>query len=313
MIYLYIGLGVIATGVIGFYAVLCYKFLKLTLIPKKESNWDFMLDQIKRKGYKWAYLDMEYETVKIKSQYGYDLYGYLFYAKEPSHKWVIDCHGWTSKGIGQFKYVDIFRELQYNVLIVNHRYSTESGGRCISFSQFEKYDVISWIDYIKAQDNQATFGIFGESMGATTAIYVASLDNRIKFLISYCAYASITKIFSEVLEQRMQGKKKKLMPLLLSALVPYKVIARLLYGVKVSEIDSREAMKKVSVPTLIMHSKADTLINIANAYDLLAINADAELIEFENSPHAVSYSIYPEKFTLGIQQFIKKVEKEKQI
>ncbi len=310
MIYLYISLGIIAFAVVAFYSVLCYKFLKLTLIPKKENNWDFMLDQIERKGYKWSYLDMPHNTVKIKSRYKYDLYGFLFYTKEHSHKWVIACHGWTSKGIGQFKYVDIFRELGYNVLVVNHRYSTESGGRCISFSQFEKYDVISWIDYIKEQDSQATFGIFGESMGATTAIYVTSLDNRIDFLISYCAYASITKIFSEVLEQRMTGKKQKLIPILLSALAPYKIIARLLYGVKVDEIDSRQAMRQVRVPTLLMHSKADMLINIANAYDLLGVNPNADLVEFENSAHAVSYSIYPEKFTLSIQNFIKNIEQK---
>jgi hypothetical protein len=55
------------------------------------------------------------------------------------------------------------------------------------------------------------------------------------------------------------------------------------------------------------------LIGVNNAYDLLAVNPDADYIEFEHSPHAISYTLYPEKFTAGIQEFIKKAEQKMQI
>ena len=295
--------------IIFVYLVLSFRFFRLTLIPKKESNWDFMLDHIKRKDYKWAYLDMEFEKLEIKSRFNYPLYARLYKTEKPSHKWIIDSHGWTSKGIGQIKYVDLFRELGYNVLVVDHRYSTESGGKCISFSYFEKFDVISWIDEIQKRDDKATFGIFGESMGAATAIYVTSLDSRIKFLISYCSYTSVPELFKELLLKKLPEGKKKYTKLLLTVFVPFKILSRFVYKVDIASIDTREAMKKINVPCLVMHSKADKLIDIKYAYDLLAVNPNAEYLEFEESQHSLSYARYPEKFKSGVQNFIRKVEK----
>lgn len=291
------------------YLFLGVKFLKVTVIPKIHDNWNFMLEQIARKDYKWYYLDMPHEKIEIRSKFRYKLFARIFKTEQESHKWIIISHGWTSKGLGQYKYVDLYRELGYNVLVVDHRYSGESGGRCISFSYFEKHDLISWIDEIQKRDPKAEFGIYGESMGAATAIYVASMDKRIEFLISYCAYTSVIRLYKEVLLEKLSDKSEVIKKFVLTAFVPFKVLTYLLYGVKIASIDTCKAIREVKIPTLIMHSKADKLININNAYDLLAVKPDAEYIEFEESAHALSYTKYPEKFKEGIQTFIKNIKK----
>lgn len=268
--------------------------------PKKRTN-DFLIHyETTEKKLDPALLSLPYEKFSIKSSGGYTLFGRLYKPESVSYKLILLLHGHNSSGIGQLKYLRLFLSLGYNVFIPDHRRSGESGGKSITFGAHEKTDVISWIDLLEKRFPECEFAVFGESMGAATAIMVTALDKRIKFLIEYCGYA---------------GFKYLALPKLKSRALYYflkpglSVCGYLIAGMRLKEINVLEAMRSITVPVLIMHSKGDRLVYVSNAYALKKANPNAKTVYFEDAPHARSIVYYKEEYENAIRDFVKSVEK----
>jgi non-heme chloroperoxidase len=54
-----------------------------------------------------------------------------------------------------------------------------------------------------------------------------------------------------------------------------------------SETDTTEDLKKIDVPTLILHGDADKIVPIGNAYRSAKLIANATLKEYPGAPHAI--------------------------
>lgn len=246
-------------------------------------------------------LDIPCEEFFINSRYGYKLQARWYKPEYESNKFVIAIHGRGVSYVTQLKYMKIFLDRGYNVLLPNNRYSGESGGNFYSYGVFEKYDIISLINEIKKKKGNAEILLFGESMGAATAIWTTAVDDRIKALISYCSYASI----DELLKNHIGNDYPKVTKFLLPA---FKFCSFFFFGMRIKSINIAKQMEKIKVPTLIMHSYGDKLIDVRNAQMLIEANQKAEVVFFQNSNHAESYGMYKEKFTNSINHFLEKIK-----
>ena len=279
------------------YFGMTWLIIRKVMHPKKRSD-DFLIDyETREKKFDKSWLDIPYRGMRRRSRYGYSLFARLYMNETPTDKFILLLHGHNNSSIGQLKYLSLFRKLGYNVFIPDHRRSGGSGGRSITFGTREKHDVIDWIDVLQNEFPSATFGLFGESMGAATAIMVAGLDARVKFLIEYCGFASFKDLAAAYI------KSERIYKVLSLGLG----VAARFYGARLKETDALSAMKKLKIPVLIMHSKADTLVGVSNAYALMKAKPDASVKLFENSVHARSLSTYPEEFTATVTEFLQSV------
>lgn len=271
--------------------------IRKVMHPKKRSN-DFLIDyETREKKFDKSWLDIPYREMRRQSRYGYNLFARLYMNETPTDKFILLLHGHNSSSIGQLKYLSLFRKLGYNVFIPDHRRSGDSGGRSITFGTREKHDVIDWIDVLQNEFPSASFGLFGESMGAATAIMVAGLDKRIRFLIEYCGFASFRELAIAYIKSERIYK----------ILSPGLAFAALFYGARIKETDALSAMKTLKIPILIMHSKTDKIVGISNAYALMKAKPDATVRLYENSMHARSLATYPQEFTATVTEFIQSV------
>jgi|AGTN01.1.fsa_nt_gi hypothetical protein len=296
---LVLALSVIAI-VLGMLIILYLTFtaqVVIKLMRTKKSDDEIIDFETRVKVFDAAWLKIPYEERRAQSAFNYGLFGRLYKSDKPSDKFMLVLHGHNSSGLGMLKYLPIFKKLGYNVFVPDHRHSGYSGGPSVTFGHYEKFDVETWIDELHKEFPNAEFSIFGESLGAATAIMVASFDKRIKLLIDYCGYANFEELFRPHLKLRV-----------LYALVApgLKFAAYSLFGVSFKEIDALSAMKKVEAPTLIIHSKNDKIVAFGNALKLSEANPKAETHYFEKSVHAAAMAEYPEEFEKAVAEFVKR-------
>ena len=280
------------------YFVVNFYVLRSLMRPKKREYEELLDYEITEKGFQKRWLDIPYEDMYITSDDGLKLHGKFFKCATDTNKIMLSLHGHNSCHVSQMKYLETFLELGYNVFMPDHRRSGESEGHTITFGAKEKYDTIKWIDYLEDLYPEAEFSVFGESMGAATAIMVTALDSRIKLLIEYCGYANMSEVAKGHVPKEWMIKFGKF---------GYKVVSRLIFGVPLKECDASEAMAKLKdKPVLMIHSKVDEVVVYSNALVLKEANPNAEFHTFEDTKHARSMVVYPEKFKEIITDFIQR-------
>ena len=277
------------------YIGFCSFALKKVLRPTKRTKEASIQKAVEQKSLDESFVNFPYEEVWLDSTFGYRLHGRLYINENKTNKFIMVLHGHASNGIGVLVYAKEFLRLGYNVLVPDHRGSGESGGKGHSMGHYEKFDAMQWVDLIEERYESAEFGVFGESMGGATAIMLTALDDRIKFLIEYCAYAH----FEEVIQSFI--KKRWLFKFFLPGL---RAISSGIYSVNFKETAAVDAMKDITVPVLIIHSKGDTLVTYLNAEKLAKANPNAKVITFDDSPHARTIALYREEFVGAIENFI---------
>ena len=128
-----------------------------------------------------AWVKENRESSNLTADDGTELAAWYFAASESAHDYAVCLHGYTNEPIGM------------NVLAPAARAHERSGGDYIGMGWPERLDVVAWIGRIVAADPEARILVFGESMGAATAMNVAgeSLPANVKCIIEDCGYTSV--------------------------------------------------------------------------------------------------------------------------
>ena len=269
------------------------------LVKPKKRTVDYLVEyEIEEKGLDRAVTGIPFEQLFRTSRFGYELAA-RFYVCEGSSKTVVCLHGHNSCFASQLKYLTLFLSLGYNVFIPDHRRSGLSGGDTVTFGAYEKYDVLDWISELRERRTEDDIALFGESMGAATAIMVAAEIPDAVFLIDYCGYANFEGLLTRYTDS--EGIRKAVMPSI-------RLVSEHCFGFDVKECDALEAIKRVSCPILIMHSKADKTVNYKNALMLKEAAPHAELHTFPDSIHARSITKYPDEYANTVKEFVLKAE-----
>lgn len=118
------------------------------------------------------------ESSSLTADDGTELAAWYFAASESTHDYAVCLHGYTNEPIGMARYVKRFHDRGMNVLAPAARAHERSGGDYIGMGWPERLDVVAWIGRIVAADPKARILVFGESMGAATAMNVAGISAR---------------------------------------------------------------------------------------------------------------------------------------
>jgi uncharacterized protein len=293
----------------GLLIILSYIFIigffftnKMMYIKKKTDE-----EIINRETNLGLYNQKDFDALKkqhfsIPSQFGYEIKGSLI-APYETNRYIIICHGVTVNRLNSVKYMNLFLQKGWNVLIYDHRRHGESGGKTTSYGHYEKFDLQNVVHWLKQEvDKPIVLGIHGESMGAVTMLlYAGMVEDGADFYIADCPF---TELEAQLL-YRLKVEFKLPGFLIMPIAKPF-VQLRDRYSLKgVSPIKS---IANITNPVLFIHSKDDDYIPAEMTKQLYEnMQGPKKLYIAEKGLHAMSYSENQEEYARVVDEFFDEI------
>lgn len=203
-----------------------------------------------------ADLGLAYESVEFPSEDGITLRGWWMPATG-SDKAIVIVHGRNSSRAADdgslTRQARGLVQAGYNVLTFDLRAHGESDGTRYSFGPLETRDVRGAITYARSRGiPSGRVGLLGHSMGAATALLTAPETPDVAATVSDSAYARFTDLLD------VQFPKQAGLP---SFFLPgTELMAKLLYGVDVSQAAPIEVVGQIHRPIFFIHGASDTYV-----------------------------------------------------
>lgn len=246
-----------------------------------------------------------WQSVNIYSSFGYYLKGTYLPSATPSDKTVIIVHGIAANRLMSLYYVDIYLDKGYNVLIYDSRAHGESGGTSATWGFYEKHDLEQWVKWVVKEHPKGIIGVHGISMGATTALLQAELNEsskQVAFYIIDSAYSNLEDLLTKQISNMVNSHNPLWVKILLkySSAVAYSQ-ARFRY----EEVSPIQAVETVTTPILYLHGEADALVPVSMSQQLYtATKGYREIYTFPKIGHAMAIFDSKVEYKNAITKFI---------
>lgn len=241
----------------------------------------------------------KFEEVEIKSYDGLTLKGDLL-KKGECTKTIIFFHGYRSSAKNDFsQMLDFYKKMDYNLLFVNQRSHGKSKGRLITFGIREKYDVASWVEFLKDKLKQNEIVLVGMSMGASTVLMASNIVDKsiVKGIIADCGFDNVYGILQSVVRKLW---------------VPFKFsmwcldfYCRVFLKVEIKNESTENAVSRTEIPILYIHGTSDGFVPCQmteNNYN--STSSDAGVLFIENASHAGAYLTDKRRYENQVKMFL---------
>ena len=229
----------------------------------------------------------------------------IFAKKEGNKNVAVLVHGMGGTKETVSPIMKTFIELGYDAIAYDQRNSGENMADYNTSGLLESKDTRAVIDYISQKYKNGKFILWGESYGALTSIIAAGKDNS---NIDYLILESPVSNGFDMIENVMKDISKKQGIPLGYMIKTGDLYSKAKLGISFSDMDGRDYMKNIDMPTLITHSNSDTLTPPYMAEDLYKAKADdkKELITVDNYNHASFAYKDREGYKKIVQDFLEK-------
>jgi len=235
---------------------------------------------------------LPYRGVTTTSHDGYELYGSL-YETSPDAPFLLIFHGFKSGGLRDVPYWMLDGVAKgYNLLVVDQRTHRKSGGRCVTLGVKERFDVLTWSEYIAknfGEDKKIT--VMGASMGAGTVLMAADLPfpASVSGIVADGGYTSASNIMKKVSLDRH-------VPLWFSYPLMWSS-AKIFGNFRLGDGSALEALPKTKIPVLIIHGEKDAFVPCYMAKENYEVcGSEKELYIVSGAGHGLCYLTDPEKY-----------------
>jgi len=207
-------------------------------------------------------LDLPFENVSFRSGKA-KLKGWYIPSSysRPNKDTVILNHGWSSNSSRMLFLAQKFHNAGISVLLFDFRgHGRSDSDGPITMLKFAE-DIISGVNYLfkNKLTSEAKVGVFGHSMGASAAILAASMDLRIKALVSCSAFDDPKAVSTIVL------RCLKIPKLLIK--LNFMFITKWL-GKPIESIAPINNINKIEIPILLVHGSIDRIVSPKNLFRL---------------------------------------------
>lgn len=281
-----------------------YYFARLVIYPKVHSaQWVYDKAVNEGKLNEVEFNALEKREVRIKSPFGYELFGY-YIPSAGSKRTVVIAHGITMCLYDMVKYMWMFQRRGFNILLYDHRNHGRSGGKNTSFGFYEKHDCKAVVDHaFSLLPEGGTVGTYGESLGGGTVLQEAALDERLAFVAVDCPFSDLQAL--------LLHRAREQYPFLPGRLL-LKVAswwARLLAGFNFSEVSPIASMDKIKTPILFCHGQQDDYVPAAMSVEMHKAKTQgiARLYLAPNAKHAEAYWNNQEEYDQEVGKFLDEV------
>lgn len=253
-----------------------------------------------------AWVDsMEYDHICIKNRKNEPIHALVVKASEPSDKWLVCIHGYTSSPKGMGSYAKHYHARGYNVLLPALRGHDVSEHNYISMGWLDRLDIVDWINYIASVYDNTQIVIHGVSMGAATTMNTTGEDlpDNVKCAIADCGF---TTMWDELKSELKASYHLHTFPTLYSS----SLISKIICGHTYKEASCLKQLKKSKTPTLFIHGEEDDLV----PYEMLDRNYNEaacpkEKLSIPDATHADSHLVHPEIYWPEVFKFVDKYVK----
>ena len=243
---------------------------------------------------------MPRERIKIKSHDGITLVGY-YYEYAPGAPIEIMFHGYEGDGERDLA-VGIERcfKIGRSALIVDQRAHGESKGSVVTFGIKERFDCITWSNYIVEKlGKDVKIILTGISMGAATVMMAAAeeLPKNVVGVLADCGYTSPKAIIKKVIRE---------MKLPAGLLYPFVRLGALIFGrFNLEETSPIEAMKKTSLPVIFIHGDTDAFVPHDMSRELYEACAaeHKKFVTIKGAGHGIAYPVNKELYLESLREF----------
>ncbi|MED1468135.1 alpha/beta hydrolase [Bacillus salipaludis] len=285
-----------------FWLALAIYFTNRLMYMKKKDE-EFILKREKEAG---RYNPTQLKTlpkrkIEIPSPFGYEIKAVLVEPHQ-TDRYIIISHGVTETKINSIKYMNLFLERGFNVLIYDHRRHGESGGRTTSFGYYEKFDLKAVVDWLKEeQGTNLLLGIHGESMGAATMLlYAGMLEDGADFYIADCPFSDFRAQLAYLIK-----KDFKLFPEILLPIGD--LILRIRDKYSIRNVSPISVIENIQHPVLFIHSRKDDYILPSMTQDLFEHKKGPKMLYIaEKGRHAQSFNENRTDYERVIDEFLQK-------
>lgn len=252
--------------------------------------------------------DQEGQTVQTLGRGNVKLVGHWFPASQP-RRIIVAMHGWRSSWYNDFGFIaDFWMENGCSILLAEQRGQGESDGKYMGFGLLERYDCISWVNWLNEQCGDALpIYLCGVSMGASTVLMAAGLElpKNVRGIIADCGYTSPEAIWKHVAKDNLgmsYGTRR--------AAVNDMCRRRIQMGI--GDYSCVDAMAECEVPVLFIHGTDDKFVPIEMTYEnFKACAAPKRLLVVPGAGHGMSYSTDTVNYQKAMKQFWEDFDQER--
>jgi pimeloyl-ACP methyl ester carboxylesterase len=216
------------------------------------------------------------EDVTITAADGVQLAGWL--AARPGAPALVLLHGYPAEKADLLPLAAALAP-RFTVLLLDQRYFGASGGRATTIGFRERGDLRRAIDFLAARGYRDV-GVFGLSLGGAVALLATAEDSRIRAVAAYAPFADLRSLAYE-----LYGWLWVLKYPFVALLQGWSL---LFFGHDITTVSPERAAVTITVPVLLVASRADEQIPFAHAERLgraLAGNPRAELMTTNRGRH----------------------------
>jgi len=270
----------IATGIAAAaWAAAGYAFYYIALSRRKSTQ-----PECKTIGTDWWTRGIE--KIRIPAHDGESLAALAFVQPEPTSRWVIVAHGYTSYKEAMVYAAKELCSRGFNVLLPDLRGHGETGGRSIGMGWPDRLDIVAWSNWLCTRDPSCTIMLYGESMGAATVMMASgeALPAQVTHIVADCGYTSVADIFKYRLHMQYHIPHWLVLP-------PGALFTRILGGYNLYNASAVEQVKHNTRPLLLIHGDRDDEVPTKMVYELQkAAGGRVKLFIAKNFGHGEAHS-----------------------
>lgn len=246
------------------------------------------------------YKNTIHENIYITSFDSIKLHAYKFNSK--THKYVIISHGYTNNGLDMLDYAKHYSELNFNVILIDHRAHGKSDGKYSTMGINESKDIMSWINYIIDNDKKSKIILHGISMGSYAvmlSVARGNLPKNVLYAIEDCGFYSIYKQFYHQLKH--EGHIPQVV--ISAANIFYMLILK----VNIYKYDILKSLSTAKLPMLFIHGGKDKFVTIDYLEDVYNnYGGKKEKLIVDNAKHMKSVIQNEKLYWSTVDKFIDK-------
>lgn len=280
-----------------------YRQVFLAKRKTEESAFQAMED---RKIYnRLDYNSLDLIDEEILSEDNILLKGYHLKSTINNNKVILLIHGYTGNHFMSLQFVDLYKELGFDIFMIDARSHGSSGGNYPTYGIKEKEDIKSWINFIRNKyDNDITIGLHGQSMGAATALLYGKKYGDVDFIIADCPFSDAKKVLCYQFENVARVPGLPMYHLLNS-------YVKLFCGLNLNDSNPIENISELKISTLFIHGNSDTIIPSIMSeelYNAKSNNSHDKLLIIKGAEHVEAFKEDKHLYTETVKDFILKMQ-----
>lgn len=207
-----------------------------------------------------ANFDLDYQAVTLKTSDDLNLAAWFVPRQSAGERLnssttIILLHGYPADK-GNILPLTHFLAKQYNLLYFDFRHLGESEGAYSTLGAKETKDLRAALEYLKREQAQEQFGLWGFSLGGAVALMTAPSEPRIRSVVSVSAFARLS-------DMAYEAYRLPVFRFPLGWLTNFH--ARVWLGLDPRTVSPVERVAGYDRPVLLIHSPEDEMISFAHA------------------------------------------------